>query len=50
LDKEETRELRVRDFYFPFLLLYPSLIGKAKGGGREKRRYSNIIEIREIDK
>jgi hypothetical protein len=36
LGKEGTRELKLRDFYLSFLLLYPSFLGKRKGGGRER--------------
>jgi hypothetical protein len=41
LDREGTRELKLRDFYVPFSLLYPSFLGKGKGWKR--RGYSNII-------
>jgi hypothetical protein len=36
LGRKETRELRLRDFYLSFPLLYPSFLGKGEEGGREK--------------
>jgi hypothetical protein len=46
----QTRELRLRDFYLSFPLLYSSFLGKGKEGRREKGKYSNIIDIRGIQK
>jgi hypothetical protein len=50
LDREETKVVRLRDFYLSFLLLYPSFLSVGKGSVREKGEYSNIIEIKRIDK
>jgi hypothetical protein len=50
LDREETRELRLRDFYLSFPLIYPSVLGKVKRSRREKARYSSIIEIKGVGK
>jgi hypothetical protein len=35
LDREETREPRLRDFYLSFPLLYPSFLGKERKMERE---------------
>jgi hypothetical protein len=50
LEREGTRKLKHRNFYLSFSLSYPSFLDKVEGGGREKWGYSNIIEIRGIDK
>ena len=36
LDREGTRELKIRDFYLSFSLLYPSFSGKGEVDRREK--------------
>lgn len=48
LDREGTREFKLRDCYLSFPLLYSFFLGKWVG--ERKGGYSNIIEVREIDK
>lgn len=36
LDREGTREFKLRDFYLSFPLLYPVFLGKREGVGRER--------------
>ena len=46
LDREGTRELKIRDFYLSFPLLYPSFSGKGEVDRRERgnREMSSKLE------